>query len=191
MRILFLGYPDSGLIPWLRQRGEDVFVREEKLTPADFQNAEFDFLVSYGYRHILKKDVLDRFPSRAINLHVSFLPWNRGADPNAWSFLEDTPKGVTIHHIDEGVDTGDIIVQQLVDLPEHETLAQTYGRLQDSIQALFRENWDQIRAGRAKRLPQPAGGSVHKRSDRSRFEKLLTAGWDTPVSQLVNRLPRS
>ena len=43
---------------------------------------------------------------------MSYLPWNRGADPNFWSILEDTPKGVTIHIMDESIDTGDILYQK-------------------------------------------------------------------------------
>ena len=61
-----------------------------------------------------------------------------------WSFLEDTPKGVTIHYIDEGIDTGDIIVQKEVFIDEDkETLKSSYEILNKEIQALFKENWGQ------------------------------------------------
>lgn len=49
-----------------------------------------------------------------MNLHISYLPWNKGADPNFWSCIDGTPAGVTLHHIDAGVDTGDIIAQALM-----------------------------------------------------------------------------
>ncbi len=55
-----------------------------------------------------------------INLHISFLPWNRGAHPNFWSFYDDTPKGVTIHLIDEGIDTGAIIYQKEITFDRNE-----------------------------------------------------------------------
>ncbi|MCL0081308.1 hypothetical protein M1N64_03665 [Peptococcaceae bacterium] len=55
---------------------------------------------------------MDKFQGRAINLHISFLPWNRGADPNFWSFIENAPVGVSIHYLDEGIDTGDRKKQQ-------------------------------------------------------------------------------
>ena len=38
-------------------------------------------------------------------MHISYLPFNRGAHPNYWSFKDNSPKGVTIHFIDNGIDT--------------------------------------------------------------------------------------
>jgi len=102
-KILFLGPEDSPLITWLREEGEQVIQTADKLSAKDVAKQGYSFLVSYGYRHILRKDILDVFPGRAINLHISYLPWNRGADPNFWSFIEDTPKGVTIHYLPESV----------------------------------------------------------------------------------------
>ena len=98
--ILFLGSRNSPVFAWLRAQGEPVF-QTEALVDLDFAVAGgYVLLVCHGYQHILRKPVLDRFPGRAINLHISYLPWNWGAVPNLWSFLEDTPKGVTIHHLD-------------------------------------------------------------------------------------------
>ena len=39
-----------------------------------------------------------------VNLHISYLPFNRGSHPNYWSFVENTPKGVSIHEIDEQIE---------------------------------------------------------------------------------------
>lgn len=125
----------------------------------------FDFIVSYGYRHNLKQDVLDVFPDRAVNLHISYLPWNRGADPNFWSFVDNTPKGVTIHFMDKGIDTGDIIAQREVPMYDDDTLATSYARLQMTIQDLFVEVWPFILNGSCRRMKQPEGGSYHKKSD--------------------------
>ena len=76
----------------------------------------FDLAISFGYRHILKGDVLHNDKCPIINLHIGFLPYNRGADPNFWSFYAGTPSGVTIHLIDEGIDTGDIFFRQAITL---------------------------------------------------------------------------
>lgn len=183
--VLFLGYPDCPLIEWLQDRGDHVAHTMERLDGRRARSFNADFLVSYRYRHILKADVLDQFPDRAVNLHASLLPWNRGADPNLWSFLDDTPKGVTLHYIDEGIDTGDIIAQREIvfDAPT-ETLASTYRRLDTAIQHLFRDHWDAIKSGRCPRRPQPPGGSVHRLKDRDAVNHLLYRGWDTPVEAL-------
>lgn len=47
---------------------------------------------------------------------MSYLPYNKGTHPNYWSFIENTPKGVMIHEIDKGIDTGNIIVQKKIKL---------------------------------------------------------------------------
>jgi methionyl-tRNA formyltransferase len=126
-----------------------------------------------------------------INLHISLLPYNRGADPTLWSVLEDTPAGVTIHYIDEGVDTGDVIAQRPVELTGDDTLATAYAKLQHAMVELFREQWPAISAGTNERAPQPPGGTAHKVADRAAVEHLLTEGWDTPVHALRGRCAAS
>lgn len=185
--ILFLGPEQSPLLAWLREQGEEVRQSAEKVVGSDDLVRASEFLVSYGYRHILRKDVLDRFPGRAVNLHISLLPWNRGADPNFWSFIDGTPKGVTIHLLDEGIDTGDILYQKEVALDSaQETLASSYDRLQGAIQDLFKGHWPDIRAGRSPRRKQAGAGTLHRIRDREPLSHLLTEGWNTPVTVLEN-----
>ena len=69
-------------------------------------------MVSYGYRKIVLADVIDKMAGEIINLHISYLPWNRGANPNFWSFIDDTPKGVTIHEMSADLDKGRILCQK-------------------------------------------------------------------------------
>jgi methionyl-tRNA formyltransferase len=184
-RVLFLGPAQSPLLAWLLDQGEDVVQRSTPLNADFITGGRFSFLVSYGYRHIIKKDILVRFPGRAINLHISYLPWNRGADPNFWSFVEDTPKGVSIHYLDEGIDTGDIIEQKEISFDmENETLATSYARLQQEIQELFKQNWRSIKEGSCNRKKQVGKGSMHRIKDIQAKEHLLINGWDTPVEAL-------
>lgn len=181
MRVLFLGPADSPVYSYLRAVEGDVVATSTKIDTSFAEISSIDFLVSYGYRHILKKDILDLFQQRAINLHISLLPWNRGADPNLWSFAERTPKGVSIHYMDEGIDTGDLIVQTEVVFDEPETLRSSYERLCRRIEDLFIEWWPRIRDGRCPRYAQPDGGSVHRVKDKDTLTPFLTEGWDTPV----------
>jgi methionyl-tRNA formyltransferase len=192
MKVLFLGPPpppegEATLPPVATHiaRTDQLIVASDRLTPAFLDAHQPDFLVSHGYRHILKPEVLARFPGRAVNLHISLLPWNRGADPNLWSFLDDTPKGVSIHHIDPGVDTGDLIVQTVVSFGPHETLRTSYERLQQEIIALFCEHWPDIRDGRAPGRAQQGPGTSHRLRDKEPWVGLLTKGWETPVASLV------
>lgn len=185
MRILLLGPERPSLHAILRAHGDDVLRTEERLDAVSPLLEGVDFLVSYGYRYILSEGVLELFPERAINLHISYLPWNRGADPNLWSFLEDTPKGVTIHRLAKGLDTGPILAQERVAWDDVDTLKTSYERLCRTMEALFERIWPQIRSGDVTPVPQPPGGSYHRSSDREVFEPYLTHGWDTPVKPLI------
>lgn len=182
--VVFLGRADSPVLAHLRTGDEEVVALgpDEPFSPHNQR-----LVVSHGYRRILRRDVLDALPDRVINLHISLLPYNRGADPTLWSVLEDTPAGVTIHYIDEGVDTGDVIAQRGVEFLDDDTLATAYAKLQASMVELFIEAWPAISAGANPRTPQPAGGTAHRVADRAAVEHLLTDGWDTPVRALRGR----
>ncbi|MCD8490729.1 MAG: hypothetical protein LRY51_01850 [Geovibrio sp.] len=137
------------LIDWLRETGEDVEVISEKIDLHMLERIQPDLIVSYSYRYIIGEDVISAMNGGIINLHISYLPWNKGADPNIWSFLENTPKGVTIHKIDEGLDTGEILVQEeLVFNEAEETLASSYEKLHEAMLDMFRANWKYLREKR-------------------------------------------
>ena len=82
-----------------------------------------DLVVLAGYMHILTKPFLARFPRRIVNVHPSLLPAFPGASP-----IEDAlaagveTTGVTVHLVDEGVDTGPILVQEAVPVEPRATL---------------------------------------------------------------------
>jgi methionyl-tRNA formyltransferase len=188
-KILFLGPSDSPVVDWLRKKGENVFSTEKKITKDFVINKSFSFLISYGYRFILKKEILDLFPDRSINLHISLLPYNRGADPNFWSFIEGTPKGVTIHYLDQGVDTGDIIIQKEIKFvsPDVETLSSSYNKLQKEIQNLFFQNWNSIKKQTNNRTSQEGFSTSHKVKDKDDLLFLMEPdGWNTRISKLIN-----
>jgi len=188
-KILFVGPSDSPVFIWLQKNGENVLSTVDKITVEYVLENGFNFLISYGYSFILRKEILDLFPNRAINMHISYLPYNRGADPNFWSFIEGTPKGVTIHYLDEGVDTGDIIVQKEVyfDSLNTETLASTYQKLQVEIQNLFFQYWHLIKSQKCNRTPQVGTWTTHKVKDKKHLLHLMEKdGWNTKLSVLVN-----
>lgn len=137
-KILFLGYNQSQtkLIDALVANNCSVDHTEEKFEAIK----GYDCVVSYGYRHILKQNMIDGLDCPIFNLHISYLPYNRGAHPNFWSFYDNTPSGVTIHLIDSGVDTGQIVKQKYVNFQEtDDTFVKTYSALTENIENLFLE----------------------------------------------------
>ena len=84
---------------------------------------EVELVVLAGYMHLLTKPFLERFPARIVNVHPSLLPAFPGGHAIADALaagVEET--GVTVHHVDEGLDTGDVIAQEAVPVEPRETL---------------------------------------------------------------------
>jgi len=188
VKVLFLGKNGSSLRSFLSAEGVAVVQREEPIDVEWLVKCDPDLIISYGYRHFIRKPVIVSARRPIINLHVSLLPWNRGADPNLWSFLEDSPKGVTIHEMDAGLDTGPIIAQEVVDfVSPHDTLATTYQILSEAIEDLFRRWWGRIKVGNYIARQQPQGGSYHRAADKEQFQFLLADGWNTRVLDLVGK----
>ena len=183
MRILFLGRPTSPVLAHLRQVEETVEASYDRVTLTSVAQASPDFIVSHGCRQILRPYLLDLFPDRVVNLHIAYLPWNRGADPHIWSAIEGTPSGVTIHYVDKGIDTGDIIAQrEVMWLPDGVTVRDTYELLQAEMLDLFVEHWPEIRDGSCPRYPQEGEGSFHRVADLEHVR--LPFGKDTRLATL-------
>ncbi|MCX6743106.1 MAG: formyltransferase family protein [Candidatus Parcubacteria bacterium] len=192
LRVLFLTNNEISLklADWLKDRpGEEVIVMQKEISKADIESCKPDFVISYNYRHIIKQDLIEILKGRIINLHISFLPWNKGSDPNAWSFLENTPKGVSIHLIDQGIDTGEILIQKKVQFNEGiETLASTYQRLNQELRQLFIDNWGNIKSFNLIPKKQLFAGSSHKSDDFKKIMHILgDEGWDIKIPEFKSR----
>ena len=83
------------------------------------KNKKIDFIVSDRYQYIVSKDILEFLEGNAINTHPSLLPLQRGYHPNFFSIYRNTKKGVTIHYMDEGLDTGNIVYQKTFENPDY------------------------------------------------------------------------
>ena len=191
MKILFLGplkKSQKKIIKFLRKSGEKVIQKSSKLNINDKYLKNSEFIISYGYQHIINNKILKKFKNNTINLHISYLPWNRGAFPNLWSFLENTPSGVTIHIMDKGIDTGPIIFQKKVFHNKEGTLSTTYKNLEKNIENLFFKNWIKIKKQKYKKIKQNLkDGTSHKKKDKKKFDYLLVNGWNTKIKNLISK----
>jgi methionyl-tRNA formyltransferase len=191
MKIIFLTNNNDALnlAKLLIEFGESISIKDDKISKDDFQLYEYDFVISYGYRFIIKKDFIEKYDNRIINLHISYLPWNKGADPNLWSFLENTPKGVTIHLIDEGIDTGKILFQKQIEFDEEkETLKSSYDKLNTEIQDLFIKNWARIKRGDFNPQDQRGSGTIHYKKDFEKIKHILEPyGWEISIKLIKER----
>jgi len=123
-------------------------------------NADLFVVAAYGI--ILPKGVL-RMPSLAcINVHASLLPKYRGASPIHASLLNgDTSTGITIMHMDVGIDTGDMILQRTLDISPTERFSELHDRMADLGGETLLEAITMLKNGTAPRLPQDDALSCH------------------------------
>ena len=114
-----------------------------------------DVICVVAYGKILPKEILDIPPYGCINVHASLLPKYRGAAPVQWAVLNgDKTTGVTTMYMDIGMDTGDMILKQEVEVGEDETTGELWDRLKDIGGKLLVETLKQIEKGTAPREKQ-------------------------------------
>jgi methionyl-tRNA formyltransferase len=89
-----------------------------------------------------------------------------------WSIIEGTPAGVTLHYVDAGIDTGDIIARHEVAVDAVDTGETLYRKLERAAVTLFRENWPAIRAGRIERTAQNDEGASHRTRDVETIDRI-------------------
>jgi methionyl-tRNA formyltransferase len=132
-----------------------------------------DLCLSILFNYILKSEFIRLFPKGVLNLHPSYLPYNRGQYPNVWSIVEGTPAGTTIHYIDEGVDTGDIVAQKRIPVDSVDTAESLYRKLEQASLRLFQETWPLIISGQPPRMKQTVeNGTYHRTKDVEKIDQI-------------------
>jgi methionyl-tRNA formyltransferase len=108
-----------------------------------------------------------------INFHPSLLPFNRGKNYNFWNLVEDAPFGVTLHFVDGGIDSGDIIFQVGIPKDWTDTGGSLYGKAKHAMVALFKSAYCEI-----------MNESLHRKPQRLDLGTFHYAGELEPASQI-------
>jgi methionyl-tRNA formyltransferase len=157
-----------------------------KDTLDQIESLQPDIGLSVLFGHILRPSFLQIMPLGCLNLHPGLLPYNRGANPNVWSIVDGTPAGVTIHRIDEGIDTGDIVAQCRVPTKPTDTGQRLYRRLELASIELFQKTWPIVRSGQATCTPQDRSlGTVHYLRDVEELDR-IDLECDYPARKLID-----
>ena len=138
----------------------------EKAKEEAFQEAlkilQPDLIVVIAYGQILPKSILKIPKYGAVNIHASLLPKYRGAAPIAWAILKgEKVTGVTTMVMDEGMDTGDILLQAEIPIGDEETCESLHDRLASSGARLLRETLEKMRSGNIHPLPQDHSNATY------------------------------
>jgi methionyl-tRNA formyltransferase len=100
-----------------------IYVYDNMITES-IRRDNFDYFILSWWPYIVNASLFKLPTKGTLNFHPSLLPFNRGKHPTFWNIIEEAPYGVTIHFVDEGIDTGDIIFQK-----EIEKKLGRYGRI--------------------------------------------------------------
>lgn len=149
-----------------------------------------DYIIGIHFPYIVPERVLAIPRIGVLNLHPAYLPFNRGWHTPSWAILEETPIGATLHFMDTGVDTGDIIHQKEVMVSPGDTAHTLYQKLKACEFETFCEAWPGIADGTYARKNQDGlVGTEHKRSELFAKEiQEISLDATMPVGQLVRRL---
>lgn len=138
----------------LKVRNNAEFIEEIKSL-----NPDVICVVAYG--KILPKEILDIPRLGCINVHGSLLPQYRGAAPIQWAVINgDKQTGITTMYMDIGMDTGDMILKEVVEIGENETTGELWERLSTLGGKLLVDTLQLIEEGKAPREKQPEEFSV-------------------------------
>jgi len=114
-----------------------------------------DVIVVMAYGQILPRNVLEIPPTACLNLHASLLPRHRGAAPiQAAIAAGDQESGITVMYMDEGLDTGDILLQRKIDILPNDTGGSLHDHLAQIAPEALLESLRMLASRSAPRIPQ-------------------------------------
>jgi methionyl-tRNA formyltransferase len=116
---------------------------------------QIDWLFVIGWSQIARKQLLDAPALGALGIHPTLLPEGRGRAPIPWAILKGLERtGVTLFRLDEGVDTGDILAQEVLPIAPDETATSLYERVRLAHETLIERIWPSLIAGNVESQPQ-------------------------------------
>jgi methionyl-tRNA formyltransferase len=162
---------------------QPVSIKNNQLFFDELRGMNPELIVVVAYGKILPAQILKLPEYGCMNVHASLLPKYRGAAPVQWAILKgEKSTGVTTMLMDEGLDTGDILLQRETDIVDEDT-AETLGRKLSEMGArLLSETIQGIKGGLLKPMPQTGTPSyappLKKEDGRIR--------WASPAAEIVN-----
>lgn len=164
----------------IKVRNNPEFLEEvKKLNP--------DLICVVAYGKILPQELLDIPKYGCVNVHGSLLPEYRGAAPIQWAVLNgDKKTGVTTMFMNAGMDTGDMILKEEVEIGEDETTGELWDRLKTIGANLLIKTVKEIENGKATRTKQPEEGTMAPMLSK----EMAKIDWENKTAQEIKNLVR-
>ena len=162
-------------------------LRENKEIVNILKDINPDAICVVAYGKIIPKEILEIPKYGCINVHPSLLPKYRGSAPIQWSILNgDNETGVTTMYLDEGMDSGDIILQTKTKINEDETSGELWNRLSKIGAELLVETLEKIENKTAPRIKQEGKFTLAPMLEKSQAK----IDWEKRTAQEIKNLVR-
>jgi methionyl-tRNA formyltransferase len=137
-----------------------------------------DLLVVIGWYYMIPAEMRQLAPRGCVGIHASLLPKYRGGAPLVWAIIKgESEAGVTLFHLGDGVDNGDIIAQRRFPIEADDTIREVLARAASASIALTEEFVPRIGDGTAPRVPQDASQATHV-PQRKPQDGLIDWSWE-------------
>ena len=177
----------ESVVQWARKNCIATFCPADVNTPhwiAKIAEIKPEILFSFYYRSLLGREILRIPPQGAYNLHGSLLPAYRGRSPVNWVLVNgENRTGVTLHHMVEQADAGDIVGQKEVSIEFEDSALTLYRKLCLKAEALLDESLPLIKKGTAPRRPQDPRRASYFGGRKPQDGRI---DWHWPVVQIYN-----
>ena len=176
---------------YAQEKGLKIYQPEKVRKNVEFieeiRNLNPDVICVVAYGKILPKEILEIPRLGCINVHGSLLPKYRGAAPIQWAVLNgDKVTGITTMYMDEGMDTGDMILKQEVEIGEDETTGELWNRLSKIGGELLVETLKEIEKGLAPREKQGSDFTTAPMLSK----EMAKIDWNKKTAQEIKNLVR-
>lgn len=133
---------------------------------------DLDYIFGIHFPYIIPENILNIPEIGFLNLHPSFLPFNKGWHTPSWAILEKKPFGATLHFMSKTLDDGDIIRQKQIQILPSDTANILYMRVLDLELDVFKEAFLDLVALRPFRQKQTSKGTSHNRKDLLNIQEI-------------------
>jgi methionyl-tRNA formyltransferase len=145
-----------------------------------------DVIVVMAYGQILPKGILEAPRIACLNLHASLLPQWRGAAPIQASIAADNKRsGITVMYVDEGLDTGDILLQESLEILPHDTGGTLHDRLAQLAPSALLKALELLNVQKAPRIPQDAAQASYAPKLNRESGRI---DWREPASEIERKI---
>lgn len=191
MKAVFLGLNEAGehVYDWLNERDdvEVLAMLTEKEQLQLIEELRPDIVISCGFEHKVPGEIIDVPEKGVVNLHPSYLPYNRGSHPYIWPLVDGTPAGVSVHYMNEEIDEGPIIDRRKVEKRPEDDSKSLRQRLMRAQVELFIDNWREIKNEPETTSQRPEDGTTHFRKELDEFA-YLDLDEEKKVGEVIDKL---